>query len=170
MTYVPITYIPDGAVTARLKRNVKGRRPKPKLGNLGPLLDENFAAAKKDGHFLFHPDDLRLLPGVADNPDIVDDGVLALQQVMADKGIEMPTVYQRAVPYYPDVPAIIKRTVALAAAMTIAITIAVLLGQDDAIAAMTVAIVAISLGGAALFYFIVSRSIIHIPTPANPLP
>lgn len=72
MTYVPITIIPDGPVTVALRRETKGRRPKVKLGNLGPLLDENFTSARKHGHFRCHPDDLRRLKGVEENPDVAE--------------------------------------------------------------------------------------------------
>lgn len=162
VVYVPITYVPDGPVTAALKRQVKRRRPKPTLGNLGPLLDENLTAARKHGHFLYHPDDLRLLDGVVENPEIVDEGFAVLATVMADKGIAQPERYRRTPPYYPNVPQIVKRTLALALTMTIGITIAVLLGQNDAIAAMTIAIVAISIAGAVAFGFILDRSVIRI--------
>jgi hypothetical protein len=164
MVYVPITYIPDGPVTAALKREVRGRRPKPELGNLGPLLDENLVAARKHGYLIYHPDDLRFLKGVERNPGIVEEGFAILRRVMADKGVAEPQQWNRAVPYYPDRPLIIKRTIFLAVAMTIGITIAVLLGQTDAIAAMVVAIVAISVVGAGLFYLILLRSVIQVTT------
>lgn len=121
MVYVPITYIPDGAVTRALKRHIKGRDPKPELGNLGPMLDENFVAARKQGRFRYHPDDLRF-----------------------------------------DVARIVKFTVLLAAAMTIGIAAAVLLGQDDSIALLTVATVLIPVVGAALFVLILARCVIHV--------
>ena len=162
MVYVPITYIPDGPVTSALKRETKGRRPKPSLGNLGPLLDENLVAARKHGHFLYHPDDLRLLKGVEENPEVVDDGFAVLRQVMADKGVTEPQKWHRTAPYYPNTPLIIKRTLVLALAMTIGITIAVVLGQDEAIAPMVVAIVLVSILGAALFGLILSRSVIRV--------
>lgn len=162
MIYIPITYVPDGPVTAGLKRRVKGRRPKPDLGHLGPLLDENLVAARKHGHYLYHPDDLRLLKGVEQNPTVVDEGFAVLRSVMADKGIAEPDRWQRTAPYYPDTPRIVKRTLLLAAAMTIGITIAVVLGQDAAIAAMVVAIVAISVVGAAAFGLILARSVVRV--------
>jgi len=164
VTYVPITYIPDGPVTAALKRKVKGRRPKPALGYLGPLLDENLVAARKHGHLLYHPDDLRHLKGVDQNPEVVDEGFEVMRTVMADKGIEEPEDWNRTAPYYLDYPRIIRRTLLLAAVMTIGITLAVLLGQNSAIAAMTVSIVAISLIGAAMFLLIVSRTVIRVGT------
>ncbi|MGH1487791.1 MAG: hypothetical protein ACRBK7_00100 [Acidimicrobiales bacterium] len=169
MVYVPITYIPDGPVTQALKRRVRRRRPKPKLGNLGPLLDENLAAARKHGHFRYHPDDLRLLKGVKQNPEVVDDGLAVLRERMAEKGIAEPTHYEREAPYYPDVPSIVKFTAALAALMTVGITIAVLFGQRDAVAAMVVAIVAISLVGAAVFAFIMQRCVIRVGGPGTGL-
>jgi len=162
MVYVPITYIPDGVVTSALKRRMKGRRPKPNLGNLGPLLDENLVSAKKNGHFLYHRDDLRLLKGVRENPEVVDEGFEVLEAVMIDKEIVEPDTWMRTPPYYPDTPKILLRTLLLAVAMTVGITIAVLLGQDDAIAAMTVAIVAISLIGAGLFIVILDRTVIRV--------
>jgi|GEM_PF-5126968 len=169
MVYVPITYIPDGPVTTALKRRVKGRKPKPALGYLGPLLDENLVAAKKHGHYLYHPDDLRLLKDVTKNPEIVDEGFDVLRAVMADKNIDDPQTWERAAAYYPDTPKILKRTALLALAMTIGITIAVLLGQDKAIAAMTVAIVAISLAGAAAFVLILMRSVVYVEaSPIKP--
>ncbi len=166
MMYIPVTYVPDGPVTAALKRRVKGHKPKPKLGNLGPLLDENLNAARKRGCFLYHPDDLRLLKGVKENPDVVVDGFLALSEVLDAKGIAKPDVWDRSVPYYPDVRKIAVRTAVLALLMTIGITVAVLLGQEDAIAWMTAAIVAISIIGATVFGLIVSRTVIHVDVPA----
>jgi len=165
MTYVPITYIPDGPVTAALKRHIKHRRPKPNLGNLGPLLDENLAAARKHGHYRYHPDDLRLLKGVADNPEIVDDGFLVLREVMEKKGIDEPARFLREQPYYSDVAKTVKFTLLLAFAMTIAITIAVLLGQDDAILEMVIAIVVISLLGTGLFVLVLERCVIRVTQP-----
>ena len=165
MVYVPVTYVPDGVVTSRLKRRVKGRKPRPELGNLGPLLDENLAAAKKHGHFLYRPDDLRLLKGVRHNPEVVDEGFAALREVMVEKGIDEPAQWKRTAPYYPDTPRIARRAGALAAAMVVLITAAVLLGQDDHIAAMTVAIVAISIGGAVLVGVIFSRTVIRVDVP-----
>lgn len=165
MAYVPITYIPDGPVTSALKREIRGRTPKPSIGNLGPLLDENLVAARKHGHFRYHPEDLRLLKGVRRNPEIVDEGFAVLRKMMADKSIAEPEQWNRTLPYYPNVPLILKRTLLLAIAMTIGITIAVLLGQENAIAAMVVAIVAISVAGAAMFVWILSRSVIHVGEP-----
>ncbi len=164
MTYVPITYIPDGPVTSALKKHVKGRRPKPDLGNLGPLLDENLNAARKHGHFLYHPDDLRRLKGVRENPEIVDEAMAVLTAVMADKNVAEPDRWERAAPYYQNRPQTLWRTGLLAAVMTIAITIAVVVGQEDYVAAMVVAIVAVSLVGAALFMLILDRSVIHVGT------
>ncbi len=168
MVYVPITYIPDGPVTAALKRRVRGRKPKPQLGNLGPLLDENLVAARKHGHFRYHPDDLRLLKGVDQNPAVVDEAFEVLREVMAEKGVAEPTGFTRDAPYYPDVARIVKSTLILAAAMTIGITIAVLLGQNDAIAWMTVAIVAISLAGAAAFMLILDRCVVRVGQAVDP--
>lgn len=162
MAYVPVTYIPDGPVTAALKKSVKRQRPKPKLGNLGPLLDENLVAARKHGHFLYHPDDLRLLKGVKENPQIVDHAFDVLRSVMADKSITEPERWQRTTPYYPNVAQTLWRTAALAAAMVIAITIAVLLGQESHLTAMVIAIVAVSIMGAVGGALIVSRSVIHV--------
>lgn len=81
-----VTYVPDGPVTKALKRRVKGRRPKPKLGNLGPLLDENLVAGRKRGQFRYHRDELRLLKGVEQNPDIVDDGFTVLREILKRQG------------------------------------------------------------------------------------
>lgn len=167
MTYVPITYIPDGPVTAALKRHIKGRDPKPQLGNLGPLLDENLTAARKHGYFKYHPDDLRLLKHVDQNPDIVDEGFDVLRQMLDTKDIAEPTRFEREAPYYPDVSTTLKYTALLAALMTVGITIAVVLGQDDAIAAMVVAIVAISLIGAALFGLILTKCVIRVGESAQ---
>ncbi|MEM7323132.1 MAG: hypothetical protein AAF531_08600 [Actinomycetota bacterium] len=162
MIYVPITYIPDGPVTAALKREMKGRKPKPRLGNLGPLLDENLVAARKHGHFLYHPDDLRLLKDVEQNPLVVEEGFAVLRQVMTEKGIAEPQRWKRTPPYYLNTPLVIKRTLLLAFAMTIGITIAVLLGQESAVAAMVVAIVVISIAGAGLFGLILSKTVIRV--------
>lgn len=55
--------------------------------------------------------------------------------------------------------------VLLAALMTAGITAAVLLGQDDAVAFMVVAIVAISIGGAGVFAWILHRCVIRVGVP-----
>lgn len=162
MAYVPVTYIPDGPVTVALKKSVKRQRPKPKLGNLGPLLDENLVAARKHGHFLYHPDDLRLLSGVRENPLVVDQGFDVLRSVMADKGVAEPDRWQRTAPYYQNVPLTLSRTAMLAVAMAIAITLAVLLGHERHLTAMVVAIVAVSVLGAGGMALIVSRSVIRV--------
>lgn len=165
--YVPVTYVPDGPVTSALKRHVKGQRPKPKLGNLGPMLDENLTAARKRGCYLYHAADLRHLKGVDENPEIVDQGFLVLEKVLSDKGIAAPTTYERTDPYYPDMPRLIGWSAALALVMTLAIWAAVLLGQDDSIALMTTAIVACSLIGTALFLLIISRCVIRVRAPGT---
>ena len=170
MTYVPITIIPDGPVTAALKRRCKGRSPKVKLGNLGPLLDDNLNAARKHGHFRYHPEDLRRLKDVDQNPEVVDEGFAVLRGLLDEKGIPEPTDYVRETPYYPDIPRLAKLTILLAAAMTIGITAAVVLGQNDAVLAMTVAITVISLLGAALFVLILARAVIHVPMPGHSEP
>ena len=168
VVYVPITYVPDGPVTSALKKGVRGRRPKPELGNLGPMLDDNLSAARKHGHFRYHPDDLRLLKGVSDNPEIVDEGFAVLREVMEDKGIDVPSTYQRERPYYPDVPSILRFTALLALLMTLGITIAVLLGQNDSVLWMTVAIVLISLAGTGAFAWILHRCVVHVGAVNDP--
>ena len=66
----------------------------------------------------------------------------------------------------PDGP--VTKAVVLAAVMTAAITVAVVLGQDDAIAAMVVAIVAVSVIGAAVFGPILSRTVIRVGSADDP--
>lgn len=162
MVYVPITYIPDGPVTKALKRRVRGRRPKPDLGNLGPLLDENFQAARSHGHLRYRRDDLRMLKGVADNPEVVDDGFEVLGEALAAAGIAFPDREQPEAPYYPDTRAVLKNTAILALAMVVAITAAVVTLQNSSILWMVVAIVAVSVAGAVGFAVILHRCVIRV--------
>ncbi len=85
-----------------------------------------------------------------------------LRGLLSEKGIPEPDNYLREAPYYPDVRSIVKFVGLLAASMTATITLAILLGQDDAVAAMTIAIVAISLIGAALFAVIIKYCVIRV--------
>lgn len=162
MTYIPITYIPDGPVTKALKKRVRGVRPKPKLGNLGPLLDEELVSARSDGHLRYRPADLRMLKDVSENPDVVDEGLAALAQVADSKGIVVPNSYEPEAPWYHDVPALLRAVGLIAVAMTVGITAAVVFLQNRSVAWMTVWICVISLAGALAAWFSLERCIIRV--------
>ncbi len=154
--FVPATAPMTRAIKARLKS--LGRRDK--VGYLGELMQENYSEARRHGTLRYRPEHLKLLRGVRENPDVVDVAFEVLSEELAAKGIDMPSTYGERLPYDPDYRRIGVLAVVLAAVMTLLITASVLWVTD--VALMSVLIVIVSVVGAILFIWGLTRLVIPV--------
>lgn len=165
MVYIAIPYIPDGPVTKALKRTLKTRGVKYRLGYLGELMDENYDEAIKHHRLRYRPKHLKKLKFVDENPEVVDIAFEVLADLLYQKKIVIPDSYLDEPPYYPDVRRLMMHVIANAAIMTLAITLFVLYVQN--VALMTTLIVLVSLIGAVVFIYSLTKCVIYVPLDGN---
>ncbi len=161
MTYVFIPYIPDGPVTKAIKKKLKKLGVRYKLGYLGELMDENYSMALKRNHLVYKAEHLKKLRHVKKNPQVVDIAFEVLEDMLKVKNVQLPLLNEGKVPYYPNYSQIALYTLLNAFIMTVAI-IAIVVYLQQLIALMTTLIVIVSIIGAVVFIYILTKSVIHV--------
>ena len=168
MVYVVIPYTPDGPVTKAVKKTLKKSNQHYKLGYLGELMDENYDAAIKHQHYLYEAEHLKKLKHVEANPQVVDIAFDIMEEMLNEKGIEIPTYNEGRTPYYPNYVAILGYALLIAMMMTFAIIFIVLTFQD-AVALMTILITTVSIVGALAFVYALANCVTYVTSPATGL-
>lgn len=161
MVFIVIPYIPDGPVTKAIKKRLKTQGLSYKLGYLGELMDENYTEAIKRNHLIYRAEHLKKLKHVEQNPQVVDIAFEVLEDELKTKNIQLPTINEERIPYYPNYGAILLYTALNTIVLTVAITAIVLLLQQS-IALMTTLIVIASILGAAAFIYTLSECVIYV--------
>lgn len=144
-----VFYIPASPMTWAIKRRLRQEGLRYKVGNLGELMQENYDQARRNKTLRYSAEDLRLLRGVRENPEVVDIAFELVQERLAAKGVALPTACEERVPYDFDYVKITALGLGLAALMTLLISLAVVFVSN--IAVMTTLIVLISIAAAAFF-------------------
>lgn len=157
-------YPPTAAMTRALKKRLRSDGLRYKVGYLGDLMEENFNEARRHGTLRYRPEHLKLLRGVNENPEVVDIAFEVLAERLEAKGIDLPADFDEQTPYDPDYSKLAMIALILAVAMTILITLAVVFVSN--IAAMTTLIVLVSVVGAAVFVWGISKATIPVQPAA----